>query len=292
MLSTAVTAAGWIFTKLALADFSPHVFVAIRFGLAGLLLYLFCFRAVAALTGRQVLQAAGTGLVLSASFLTWILAINLTESVGTGAFIISLTVVVIPLINRVVFNDALSPLLLFALAPSIGGLALLAFDFNSGLVLSTDSLLFALSTLGFASHVVLTGRFAKQIPALPLTAIQLLLVGMLAAIASLSFGGESWQIGFSTSAWMWLLLSAFVATSLRFWLQTMALTHVHSNSAALIFLLEPIWTSVFGMIWLNERFGTQELVGCLLISSGLLIYRGPMLLKFIRARFGAASERS
>lgn len=277
-----MTAAGWIFTKLALADFTPHIFVAMRFILAGLVLYVFCFEAVSALSRKQVIQSVGTGLVLSASFLTWIMAINMTHSVGAGAFIISLTVVVIPLVNRFFFKEHLPRALVIALIPSIIGLALLAIDVDGAAMLSLDSALFALSTLGFALHVVLTGRFAQTIPALPLTAIQLFVVGAMALIVSVIIGAESWQIADTHSAWMWLLLSALVATSLRFWMQTKALAHVHSNNAALIFLLEPIWTALFGMIWLDERFGTQELVGCLLISSGLLIYRGPVLIRVLK----------
>ena len=280
VIVTLIAAAGWLFTKLALAEFSPYIFLSLRFLTAALVLYALCWREFGQMNRDQFIKSFATGFLIAVSLLVWIHAINGTKSIGTGAFIVSLAVVAIPLINRLLFKEAISKALWVSLIPAVLGLALLSIDSQSDNLVSTVNILFLVSAIGFALHFIFTGRYAQSVAALPLTTIQLVCVGVCAFIAALLT--ESWTEGVSYQAWIWLLLSAVLATGLRFSLQTKALQYVHSNHAGLIMLLEPVWAVVLGIVLLNESLSWQQSAGCLLILTALLIFRLPLVLNALK----------
>ncbi len=274
---TLIAAAGWVISKYALREFEPFTFVALRFLLAGVTLALFCLPALREFSRRQTLRSVATGVILGLSLLLWVLALKQTRYVGVGAFIISLNVVLVPLLGRVLFGQVISPALLLALLPSVLGLALITMD--NGFVLETDQWLFALSTLGFALHLIFTVRYVQQMPPLALSTVQLLTVGVIAGIAALAT--ESWSEALSSRAWWWLIASALLATSLRFAIQNRVLQSVSASHASMIFLAEPVWTAVLSALTLDERMTGNQIMGCLCILSALLIYRLP-LFKMLR----------
>lgn len=239
-----------------------------------------------ALSKRQLIKGLGTGALLGGALLLWILAVDQTDNIGEGAFIVSLAVVFVPLIARALYGTKITFILLMALIPAVLGLALLALQVSSTGSLSFQfekaHAYFLLSTIGFALHVVLTGRYAQGIPYMPLTALQLCAIGFVASLAA--FATESWSSDLSAMAWIWLLLSAFIATSLRFALQTKALATLEPNHAAMVFILEPVWTAILGAWFLGERMHENQLLGCVLIFCAILVYRFPMIREFFSAK--------
>ena len=281
-----VAAAGWVFTKNALAEFPPHTFLAIRFSLAAFVLALLCWPELRRLNLAQLIRAFGTGLLLGVTLLVWIVALDQSDSIGEGAFIVSLTVVFVPLIGRLFFGDVIGLSLVLALIPAISGLALLSLDVSANKTLSFSferaHLLFLLSTIGFAFHVIFTSRYAQSTPALPLATIQLAAIGLVAAISA--FITESWPVELSTLSWFWVLCSAIIATSLRFSLQTKALAHLKPSHATMIFMLEPVWAAMLGALFLAEKMAEKKILGCLLIFSALVVYRAPAFFTFWRRK--------
>ncbi|MFC6669367.1 EamA family transporter [Marinobacterium aestuariivivens] len=52
-----------------------------------------------------------------------------------------------------------------------------------------------------------------------------------------------------------------------------------ASHAAIILTLEPVWTAILGVFWLDERMGALQLAGCTLIFLALLINRWRWLLQ-------------
>ncbi len=286
VLVTLIAAAGWVFTKSALAEFSPYIFLALRFSLAALVIVALSWSTLMVLNRRQICKGFGTGVLLACALLLWILAVDQTDNIGEGAFIVSLAVVFVPLISRLLFGTKITYYLLCALVPAVLGLALLALNGGESEGLSFEFKeahgFFLLSTLGFALHVILTGRYAQGIPYMALTALQLVAIGLVATVAALLT--ESWPSELSSTAWVWLLCSAFIATSLRFALQTKALAKLDANNAAMVFILEPVWTAILGAWFLSERMSANQLLGCVLIFAAILFYRTPLLGPYLRRK--------
>ena len=106
---------------------------------------------------------------------------------------------------------------------------------------------------------------------MPLATIQLAAIGFVALVsASMT---ESWPAEISSMSWFWVLCSAVIATSLRFALQTKALIYLNPSHATMIFMLEPVWVAMLGALFLHERMSENQLLGCALIFSALVVYR-------------------
>lgn len=217
-------------------------------------------------------------MLLAVALLIWVLGVDQTDNIGEGAFIVSLAVVFVPLIARLFFGVKLTLNVILALIPAVSGLAMLSLNQTStgalGFDFNTIHLLFIISTIGFALHVILTGKYAQGIPYMALTTLQVGAIGIVATIAALTF--EEWPETLSAISWIWLLCSAVIATSLRFALQTKALAFLDPNNAAIVFVLEPVWTAILGGIFLSETMTQFQIVGCVLIFCSLIVYRIPL----------------
>jgi drug/metabolite transporter (DMT)-like permease len=283
---TLVAAAGWVFTKSALKEFPPHTFLAIRFFLAASILAFLCGSELKKMTRIQFYRAFGTGMLLGLTLLMWVVALDQSDSIGEGAFIVSLTVVFVPLIGRLFFGDELTISLLLALVPAISGLALLSIEVTEGQSFSfsfeRSHVYFLLSTIGFAFHVILTNRYGQKIAAMPLATTQLAAIGLVACISAIMT--ESWPAEIHPVSWFWLLCSAVIATSLRFALQTKALTYLRPSNATMIFMLEPVWVAMLGALFLTERMTENQMLGCTFIFSALIVYRAPAFITFWRRK--------
>lgn len=121
----------------------------------------------------------------------------------------------------------------------------------------------------------LNSRIAARLPAIALAALHLLMVGATAAVISLAL--ETWQLQQPLAIWGWLSASIVIGTCMRFWLQTYAQGFVAASTAAMIMMLEPVWTTVFAMFWFSETMAILQWVGCGLILSSLLVSRWHLL---------------
>ncbi|KEQ16970.1 DMT family transporter [Endozoicomonas numazuensis] len=273
LLVTILAASGWIFTKLALEDLPPIAFLALRFLGSFLLLILFCWYSLFRLNLKQWRYAVFAGLVQGISMMVWILALNSADQVSEGAFITSMLTIIAPIIAWLFFSSHLKRETLFALPLALAGMALLALDGNWQL--ESAQLLFLVSAFGFALHINLTNYFGQNLPSLPFTAIQVAVVGGLAALVS--FFTESWPKTVDSSAWGWLLAAILLATGFRYTLQTWGIKNSTAGSAALIMTLEPLWTAMMSLYWLGESMDKQALVGCILILASLVVSRWQLI---------------
>jgi len=277
ILTTLLAGAGWIFSKEALQGFEPVHFISIRFTLAGLLLVLLGYRSLRRLTVTEFTQACKVGGLFSVAMILWILGLHYASHVGIGAFLTSLGVVLVPIVS-LFFGEKPDRSLWLSLPVVIAGLGCLSLD--SHFIFGIGELFFLLAALLFAIFFVMNSRYSARIATMPLTAIQLLLTGIVAFSVSLFMEQQIWQQ--TASIWRWLLASAFIATSLRFYVQTQAQGMASSSHAAIIMTLEPVWTALFAAFWLHESMSLLQFLGCLLIFTAMLINRWKVIWQLIR----------
>lgn len=276
---TIVAAAGWVFSKKTLEEFPPFSFLALRFFLAAVVLMLVCWPQLKSVCGRDIFRSVLTGILFGITLLVWVSGLAHTSLVGESAFIVSLSVVVVPIVGRVFFSEKIPFMLFLALMPALMGLAMLTLE--NAFTLEKAQWFFIAATLGFAIHLNLSSHFVHGIPSLANTTVQLFMVSIVSVIAAAAF--ERWPDSISASSWMWLLLSAIVATSFRFALQNKALQLISPSHASIIFLLEPVWTVLLSIALLGEMLSPSKWVGCLLIFTALLVYRGPAIIGYLKS---------
>ncbi len=270
LLVTLLAAAGWIFSREAVSGLSPLVFMTLRFSAAGLILGLLSYPSLCALDRTQWRNAVQVGLLFGVAMVFWVMGLKLTTHVGIGAFLNSLGLVFIPLIS-LLFGDKPGRYAYWAIPFALSGLACLSLDgeFHIGLAEGC----FLMSAFILALMFILNSRAAARIPAMPLTAIQLFITGLITGLVSLPF--EDWNLQQPPSIWGWFLASLIISTCLRFLLQTKAMGITLPSHSAIIMTVEPVWTAILAVIWLGETLNALQLSGCGLIFAAMLVNRWP-----------------
>ncbi|KGQ70518.1 RhaT protein [Chelonobacter oris] len=269
LLVSLLAASGWLFSKYALQVLPPAGFISVRFLAAGLLFLPFACPQLRRLSREQLKSAVTVGLAFSLNLFLWVQGMSYTENMGEGAFIVSLSMLLAPLVSWLIFRHRPQRMFWFCLPLAGGGLFLLAS--GSGLHLSLGNTLFLLSSLVAATSFVLNNQFSKSIPALSLTTIQLLMVGLFCGLFSLLF--ETWTMPVSRATWGWVAASVLIATGFRFLLQAIGQKHSQITNAAIIMVLEPVWTLLLSVSLLGEIITWQKALGCGLILTALFAYR-------------------
>ena len=280
LTATVLAAAGWLFSKEAILGLPPAGFVGWRFVLAALIMLPFCSQQLRATPLSLIAKGAAIGLVMTLNLIFWIQGISHSEGIGEGAFIMSLAMLMVPPLAWLVFKERPSRTFWLALPVAVIGLFLLTL--GNGLSLSTGQLFFLAASLSLAMYFNLNGRFARRMDPVALTCIQLMVVGVMHLFYSAGF--EQWPETISAMTWGWFAASVLLATSLRFGFQTVGQKFSDVGNAALIMMLEPVWTVLISVFWYHEPMPLQKVLGCILILVALFSYRSAGLLTWYRAK--------
>ncbi|MGL6599261.1 DMT family transporter [Aeromonas veronii] len=281
VLVTLLAAAGWLFSKEAIRELPPAAFIGSRFLLAALLLLPLAWLREPPPTRAQLVRAAGCGTLLGASLLLWVTAISQSDALGSGAFIMSVATLMAPLAAWAAFRAKPGRHYWLTLPIAIAGLLLLSSSTHWGVSLSLFWFLAAATTLGI--QLAVHRHFAQSITPTWLTCIQLAMTGLLGTLLSLLT--EQWpEAGVSHGIWGCFAASVLIATTLRYWLLTHALSKMTTAHAALMMLLEPVWTLLLSTLFYNEPLGGAKLAGAGLVLGALVLYQLPLLLRSARLK--------
>ena len=273
-LVTILAACGWVFSKESLAEIPSLLFIGIRFLSAGLFLFITNRDAWKTLRQSHLRHRIWlTGGLQAVAMLCWIQGLALGLNMGTGSFITSLGVVFVPVVAWLLFRETASKSTWLALPVAAVGLAFLSLE--GGFQSDPGQIWFLLAAMLFSLQFTFLSRVANRIPAVPLTAAQLTIVGISGLVASSLL--ETWPTEISGEIVGWLLASILIATSLRFSLQTYGQGLAPVSHAALIMVLEPVWTTLAAVVWFGESMAMAQITGCVLIFSALLISRWKLL---------------
>lgn len=267
--TTMIAALGWIFSKETIQGLPPFGFIGLRFTIASICLLPLCIRPLLAANVKDVLSASGVGLLIGSAVMTWIYAISISDTLGEGAFIMSLSMLFVPIVAWALFGQR--PQRIFWVSLPIAVLGLACLSLAGGWQQSASQFWFLVAALILALHFNLNSKYSQRLPVLLLTCLQLFTAGCLGLFVS--FCLESRPTEVDSSIWVWFALSTLLATSLRYVMQTMGQKFVQAGNAALIMILEPVWTVMLSVFWYGEVLTANKLVGCALILFSLIVYR-------------------
>lgn len=267
---------------------SALTLIAVRLPLALLVLGLWQPRLILLPTRREHLGGLLLGSVFFAGFAlqTWGLA---WTTPAMSAFYTTLCSVWVPLLGLVLWRERVAPLNLLGLAVSLVGCAALV----EGWRLRPGDALTLVASLLFAVQVLVLDRLGRRLEAAHLSA------GFMAATAGLAAAGALLVAapGPGVSTWIgWtaamlrrpevirsVLALALLSTVLGFhWMNTYQ-PRVTASRAALIYLLEPVFSSVFSVWWGFDPLSVPLFLGGALILCGNLLVELPRLLTDRRA---------
>lgn len=264
VIVTLIWGSTFVVVKGALSDASPLPFLAVRFTLAGVLLFLVMSR------GRVDRQALASGLVLG----IFLFAGYLFQTTGLlyttpskSAFITGFAVILVPFI-QVIHGFRLRAATVAGALLGLGGIYFLVVP--SGLhAVNRGDILTLFGALSFAVHIVLVGSYTRRFSFRHLVPVQILAVGLLAAAAlplNLDFR-LVWTVGLILA----LLVTATLATGFAFAVQNWAQQFTPPAHTALIFALEPVFAALTSRLVMGEKFGGKVLLGAALILTGMVV---------------------
>ena len=140
---------------------------------------------------------------------------------------------------------------------------------NGPFELQKGDFLILLSAFFWAAHVQLINKLVDTHAALPLSAFQFAICGIL----SLATASVFETITFHTiSQAMWpLLYGGFMSVGIAYTMQVVAQQHVHPAYASIILSFESVFAVIGGWLLLNEMLSMRNILGCLLMLAGIVI---------------------
>lgn len=266
--ATLLAAVGWIASKLVVLEMPGPLFIGVRFFIASLILLPFCFRLIRQLSWSQLLSIAGVGLILSGSLQVWVYAVSITDSLSEGAFITSLAMIIAPFVSWLIFR--VKPNRAFWLSFPVSIIGMLLLTLTNGWAFEESQGYFLLASILLSLHFVMNKRVTNNVKPIASICIQLFMVG----ISGMAFAAMTGQPEFEITGSLifWFTVSAVVATAIRYLLQTLGQHSVNMEVAALIMILEPVWTLILSVTLLGEMVELQKLAGGAVIIGSLFCY--------------------
>ena len=284
---------GWTFIWMKQAtnfaeEFNPNLsdqwvvifFVLLRFSIAAILLIALYPPCRAGLSNPEVLRGgAWLGLIVWAGFLTQMLGIpNITPAVS--AFLTSLYVVFTALIGVALGRQKMTKIML---------IGVLLATFGAGWISGPPQLEFGIpewltifGALMFAAHILATDRITKKVDAHQLTGVMLLSVAIISTalfliitpfIGSYTDLGNLFSLLLETNFLIPLLCCSILGSLVALLVLNLFQQYLSPIRAAILYALEPVWATIFGIIldlepvtiWLCLG-GTALLVGNLAVE--------------------------
>ncbi len=236
---------------------TPLTSVAVRFGLAGLVL-------LPALRGLTRTELRG-GLVIGVVFGIGVAFQNLglaQTTASRSAFIVALSALLTPVLSALVLGHKPSAKLVARLLIAMAGVFMLTAPGGSLADLNTGDLLTLVAAVFYAGQIVAVGHYATGASTRRLLGIQLLMTAGMALLLSPALETPRFHVAPLAIALV-LFLSASSLTT--FSLQIRAQRVVTSSEAALVYTFEPVVTSATSYLAFGETLGPVQWLGGLVI---------------------------
>lgn len=268
----AMTAA-WGSTFFMIADIVTRIAVpdllAVRFAIAAVVLIILTAPRIGGLPrlrlDRRILRdGALLGLLYGGAQLLQTFGLAHTAASVSG-FITGLYVVATPLLGALILRTKIGALTWCAVGLATVGLGVLSLN---GFSVGYGELLTLASAVVYAGHIIALSRMSRPGTAIGLTAVQLVVISVLCALAALP-GGI--QLPASAGDWAIVLYLAVVAGTLTMLLQTWAQARIDPTRAAVIMAGEPIWAAIFAVALGGESVTWRMVTGGFAIVAAMYL---------------------
>ncbi len=237
----------------------PVDFLAIRFGIAALLMIAVFGRAVLALPRRALCIGLALGMLYGLAQILQTVGLAFTDAAVSG-FITGTYVVLTPLISAVVLRERISAPTWGAVALATVGLAVLSLQ---GVAIGVGEAVTLGSAVLYALHIIGLGRYSQASQAAALSAVQMATIAVL-CLAVAAPGGMT--LPQTSGQWWSVLYMAVFASVGALWMQTWAQAHMSATRAAIIMTLEPVFAAYFAI-----TLGGEQLTARMLVGGGLVL---------------------
>ncbi len=265
--------ATFVVIKDALADMSVIAYIAVRFGIAAVLMAMIYWRAVRSLTLREVWAGAQIGIFMFAGYMFQITGLRWTTP-SKAAFVTGMYVVFVPIVLAIFGRRRISIWIWAGALAALAGLYFLSVPPEGlGKLNRGDPIVFGCAVM-FAFHMIFISRNVEKYSVASLSFLQVATTAVLATVLvpiAAAAGWEQPRLVWTPYVIFAVLETAIGATVICFSLQTWAQKHTSASRAAILLTLEPVFAAVTSATLGGERIGARMLLGGLLIFGGILV---------------------
>ena len=243
----------YIFMKLGIEGLSPLMLMALRTGIAFLILVLIFFK-----------RLLNTGFLLFTNLTPILYGLN-TITASQSGFILSTTVVLVPVIHAVISRRLPAHHVRLGIIIVLIGMVLI----NGGDIFAVKpgTLLCMLSAFSYSINIVLNSYFTRQVDPLALGVYQQGFTCLYSIIGLLVFGSPIFP---STALdWISVLGLALLSSAYGFVVQTVVQQYTTPENTGFLFSLEPIFAAIFSFIFLHEKLTEMGYLGAIFILAGV-----------------------
>jgi drug/metabolite transporter (DMT)-like permease len=257
---------GWTFVivKDAIAKMPVMDFLAVRFTLAAIIMFLLYPASVKHINLKCLWQGVILGILLGSSYITQTFGLQWTSPAVSG-FITGMSVVFTPVLAWAILRRKINLYTWIAVALAIIGLALLSlhgWTFGNGELLTVACALFV------AFHIIGLGAWSSQHNVYSLALVQISTVAVICLIAA-SPGGI--MLPPDGSVWWTVGITAVLATALAFLVQTWAQSIISPTLTAVVLTMEPVFAGVFSVAVGSESLTLRLIFGGICVLAAMLI---------------------
>ena len=257
---TAVWGSTFVLIKGVVDHMPVADFLAVRFVVAAVAMFVLFHRHVARLARQQLWRGAVLGVMYGLGQLlqTWGLSLI---SPSVSGFVTGMYVVFTPILATLLLRQRMSIMVWLAVGMATAGLALLSLN---GFSVDTGVWLTLASALLYGLHIVALGHWSRAEEAFGLSAVQMAVIALVCLLATAGHGGP--VLPPDRSAWIAVLYMALVAGAGAMLMQTWAQAHLPATRAAIVMTTEPVFAAGFAV-----AFGSDVLTWRMLCGGGLVL---------------------
>lgn len=244
-----------VFNTVALRSF-------IAFIIAGLIFY----KKLMHIDKKTIIYAAIQGFFLVFAIGFPMFGVKTTPASNAG-FLVSLTVVLVPIITSCIEKKLPSRTVSIAIICTMIGISILTL--NSAFIFQIGDVYCLLTAVAYSIYIVLNGKFTRSVDSLAFGIYQMGFAAIISGIFCLLF--EAPKLPTESSGWIAVLGLGILCSAFGFIGQTVAQQYTSATLTGLIFSLEPIFASIFAVIFLDENITIKLIIGGLFIFGGNII---------------------
>ena len=268
MLGTAAVWGGsFVIMKDSLAKQDVFSFLASRFIVAAILMFIYRPTAFRGLSRQFIFRGIFAGILLGSGYIFQTFGLTNTTVSNTG-FITGLYLVFTPLISLIILRRHVLKIQWLAVLLATIGLFLISFN---GVSIGVGETLVLISAILYGAHFVALGEWSDGGNTYALTLIQ---ITTLAVIASFFTIKDGFQLPPDSSVWLAVLFTAFFATFLAFLVQTKAQSVMSATAASILLATETPFAVIFGLYFNSDPLTFKIITGGMLVMAamGLVIW--------------------
>ena len=256
----------YFLTKMAVAELEPFNLTALRFGTAFIITALFFFKRIRKADRTVIKYSIILGVLAVIAVLSMTFGVQYTTASNAG-FLISLSVVMIPLISVVVLKKKIKAKLLLSVVLATIGIVCLTL--NEQLTINKGDILCILCATSFAVQVLIMERIPKTADSVAIGALQLGITAVVNFI--LSFFLENFTVPSDLKVWGVIVILGVFCTAFCYIIQIYALKNTSAIQAGIILSLEPVFSAIFAYIFLGELLSKQGYIGAILLFISVIL---------------------